>query len=94
MSSEKYFFQENAFGEMYEDSFLADEFPKREPENTKVENPDEAAAINASTANIRLSNEIDAGQQATRAINSAFNIGGNLGGGNSNNFSGQIFGGI
>ena len=93
MSSEKYFFQEDAFGEMYEDSFLEDEFPRRKPENSKVENPAQAAEI-AATSSVRFSNEIDAGQQANKAISSAFNIGGNLGGGNSNNFSGQIFGGI
>lgn len=92
--SSKYLFQENAFGDMYEDSFLADEFPQRQAESSKITNPNEAAAINAATANLRLSNEIDAGQQANKAISSAFNIGGNLGGGNSNNFSGQIFGGI
>lgn len=94
MSSEKYFFKEDAFGEMYEDSFLADEFPTRKPENSKVENPTEAAEINAATANVRLSNEIDAGQQANKAISSAYDLGGNLGGGISHNFSGQIFGGI
>lgn len=94
MSNEKYFFQEDAFGEMYEDSFLADEFPTRKPEPSKVENSAEAAEISAATAHVRLSNEIDAGQQANKAISSAFNIGGNFGGGSSYNFSGQIFGGI
>ena len=88
------FFQEDAFGAMYEDSFLADEFPKRPPEKAKIENQSDAAEISAATAHVRLSNEIDAGQQANKAINSAFNIGGNLGGASSNNFSGQIFGGI
>ncbi len=94
MSNEKYFFQENAFGDMYEDSFLADEFPKRPPENSKVENSAETAEISAATAHVRLSNEIDAGQQANQAIHSAYDLGGNLGGGNFHNFSGQIFGGI
>ena len=93
MSNEKYIFQENAFGDMYEDSFLADEFPTRKPETSKVENSAEAAEI-AATAQVRLSNEIDAGQQANKAISSAFNIGGNFCGGSSYNFSGQIFGGI
>ena len=92
--SNKYLFQENAFGDMYEDSFLADEFPRREPENSRVENNAESAAINAATANLRISNEINAGQEANKAINSALNVGGNLGGGSFNNFSGQIFGGI
>lgn len=94
MSNEKYLFQENAFGEMYEDSFLADEFPQRPPESAKVENSAEAAAISAATARVRLSNEIDAGQEANKAIHSAYDLGGNLGGGNFHNFSGQIFGGI
>ena len=94
MSNEKYLFQENAFGDMYEDSFLADEFPTRPPEKSKVDNSAEAAQISAATAQVRLSNEIDAGQEANRAISAAFNIGGNLGGGSFNNFSGQIFGGI
>ena len=94
MSSEKYYFKEDAFGDMYKDSFLEDEFPVRKPENSKIENPAEAAAINAATSSVRLSNEIDAGQQANKAISSAFDIGGNLGGSSSNNFSGQIFGGI
>ena len=91
--SEKNYFQENAFGEMYEDSFLADEFPKRPPEN-KIDNPTEAAEISEATARVRLSNEIDAGQEANKAISSAYNLGGGLGGSSSNNFSGNIFGGI
>lgn len=94
MSNEKYIFQENAFGDMYEDSFLADEFPRRPPEISKVDNSAEAAAISAATARVRLSNEVDAGQEANKAISSAFNIGGNLGGGSFNNFFGNIFGGI
>lgn len=92
--SNKYFFKEDAFGDMYEDSFLADEFPTRKQDTNKVENSDEAAQISAANSNVRLSNEVDAVQQANQAISSAFNIGGNLGGGNSNNFSGQIFGGM
>ncbi len=94
MSNEKYFFQEDAFGDMYEDSFLADEFPIRKPDSSKVENSTETAELNAVASNVRLSNEVDAGQQANKAISSAFNIGGNFGGGLSSNFSGQIFGGI
>ena len=94
MNSQKYFFQEDAFGDMYEESFLADEFPKRRPESPKIENSAEAAEISAATARVRLSNEVDAGQQTMQAINSAYALGGNLGGGSSNNFSGQIFGGI
>ena len=92
--STKNLFQEDAFGEMYEDSFLADEFPIRKPKNSKSENSTEAAELNAATADVRLSNEIDAVQQANKAITSAFDIGGNFGGGASHNFSGQIFGGI
>ncbi len=84
------FFKENAFGEMYEGTFLEDEFPKKPPEKTA--NTPEAAAINAATSHVRLSNEIDAGQEANRAISSAFDIGGNLGGGTSPNFAGRIFG--
>lgn len=91
--SEKYLFQENAFGEMYEDSFLADEFPKRQSDNSKLGNKTETAEISA-TARVRLSNEVDAGQEANRAIRSAYDLGGNLSVGSSNNFSGQIFGGI
>ena len=92
--STKNFFQEDAFGDMYEDSFLADEFPIRKPDSSKVENSTEAAELNAATANVRLSNEIDAVQQANKAFSSAFDIGGNFGGSSSHNFSGQIFGGI
>jgi hypothetical protein len=94
MGNEKYFFKEDAFGEMYEDSFLADEFPVRKSKNSEEENTTEAAEISAATARVRLSNEIDAGQQASKAISTAFDIGGNFGGGSSHNFPGQIFGGI
>lgn len=87
----KDFFKENAFGEMYEGTFLEDEFPKKPPETAN--NPD-AAAISASQAHVRLSNEIDAGQEANRAISSAYDLGGNLGGGTAPNFAGRIFGGI
>ena len=93
MSNEKNFFREDAFGDMYEDSFLADEFPKRPPEN-KIDNNAEAAEISAATARVRLTNEVDAGQEATKAMSSAYNLGGALGGNGSNNFSGNIFGGI
>ena len=92
--SKKDFFQEDAFGAMYEDSFLADEFPKRPPENSKVENNSEAAQISVATARVRLSNEVDAGQEANKALSSAYNLGGALVGNGSNNFSGNIFGGI
>lgn len=94
MREQKYLFQEDAFGDMYEDTFLAEEFPKLKPESSKVDNSAEAAQISEATAHVRLSNEVDAGQQATKAISSAFNIGGNLGGSNPNGFSGNIFGGI
>ena len=93
MSSEKYFFEEDAFGDMYKDSFLADEFPIRKPETSKFEDPAKAAEI-AANSNVRLSNEIDAGQQANKAISSAYDLGGNLGGGSFNHFSGQILGDI
>ena len=92
--SKQNFFQEDAFGDMYEDSFLADEFPKRPPENSKVDNSAEAAQISEATARVRLSNEVDAGQEANKALSSAYNLGGALGGNGSNNFSGNIFGGI
>lgn len=92
--SKQNFFQEDAFGAMYEDSFLADEFPKRPPEKSKIDNSAEAAEISAATSQVRLSNEVDAGQEANKALSSAYNLGGALGGNGSNNFSGNIFGGI
>ena len=94
MSNEKYLFQENAFGEMYEDTFFADDFPKLPPKNSKIENSAEAAEISAATSSVRLSTESETRQQAAKAINSACDLGGNLGGGSFHNFSGQIFGGI
>lgn len=87
--SGKNFFRENAFGEMYEGTFFAEDFPNR-PADTKPSA--EAVAICAATNHVRLSNEIDAGQEATRAISSAFDVGGNLGGASANNFGGRIFG--
>lgn len=92
--SKQNFFQEDAFGAMYEDSFLADEFPKRPPEKSKIDNSTEAAEISAATSQVRLSNEVDAGQEANKALSFAYNLGGALGGNGSNNFSGNIFGGI
>lgn len=92
--SKQNFFKEDAFGAMYEDSFLADEFPKRPPEKSKIDNSAEAAEISAATSQVRLSNEVDAGQEANKALSSAYNLGGALGGNGSNNFSGNIFGGI
>ena len=91
--SDRNFFRENAFGEMYEGTFFAEDFPNKAPE-TSAKNSAENAAISAATNTVRLSNEIDAGQEATRAISSAFDVGGNLGVGSSNNFGGRIFGGI
>lgn len=90
MSSDRNFFKENAFGEMYEGTFFAEDFPKKPPEST-VKNTAEAAALSAATNQVRLSNEVDASQEATRALSSAFDVGGNLGSMN-NNFGGRIFG--
>ncbi len=93
MSDDRDFFGENAFGDMYAGTFFEDEFPKRPPEKS-ADNQKEAAEIGAATAHVRLSNEIDAGQEANKAISSAYDLGGNLNGGLPPSFAGRIFGGI
>lgn len=94
MSSDKDFFGEDAFGDMYEGTFFEEEFPKSPPDSAKAGNQREAAEISAATARVRMTNEIDAGQEANKAIHSAYDLGGNLGGGMPSNFGGRIFGGI
>ena len=93
MSDDKDFFGENAFGDMYAGTFLEEEFPNRAPEKNSG-NQKDAAEISAATAHVRLSNEIDAGQEANKAISSAYDLGGNLNGGLPPSFAGRIFGGI
>ena len=92
MSDDRDFFGENAFGDMYAGTFFEDEFPNC-PQD-KSSNQKDAAEIIAATAHVRLSNEIDAGQEANKAINSAYDLNGNLNGGLPPSFAGRIFGGI
>ncbi len=91
--SEKNFFIESAFGEIYEGSFFADDFPKppKETYNKTVEE----AQFSEATSKVRMSTEVEVNQQVTEKINSMYGLG-NLGssGGMFSTFNGNIFGGF
>ena len=91
--SEKNFFIESAFGEVYEGSFFADDFPKAPKEN--LNKTVEEAQFNEATSKVRMTTEVEVNHQVTEKINSMYGLG-NLGssGGMFSNFNGNIFGGL
>ncbi|MBR5912940.1 MAG: hypothetical protein IKZ58_01045 [Selenomonadaceae bacterium] len=91
--SEKNFFIESAFGEVYEGSFFADDFPKT-PKETPVKTVEDAK-FNEATSKVRMNTEVEINHQVTEKINSMYGLG-NLGssGGMFSNFNGNIFGGF
>lgn len=91
--SEKNFFIESAFGEVYEGSFFADDFPKTPKE--KFCKTVEEAKFNEATSKVRMTTEVEVNRQVTEKINSMYGLG-NLGGsgGMFPSFNGNIFGGF
>lgn len=92
--SEKNFFIESAFGDVYEGTFFADDFPKCPKTNKEKNTSAEDEKFNAATSKVRLPTEVEVSHQVTEKINSMYALGGNLGAGSfaSPSFNGRIFG--
>ena len=91
--SEKNFFIESAFGEVYAGSFFADDFPKC-PKNEPSSKTVEEAQFNEATSKVRMATEVEVNHKVTEKINSMYGLG-NLGGGSLfPTFNGNIFGGF
>lgn len=91
--SEKNFFIESAFGDIYEGTFFADDFPQAPKKNEKKNTSPEDVQISEATSKVRLPNEVEVSRQVTEKINSMYALSGNLGSNSfSHNFNGNIIG--
>lgn len=78
--SEKNFFIESAFGEIYEGTFFADDFPTCSQKNSQ-KNRDHStvdAKISEATSKVRMPTDVEVSQQVTGKLNSVYSLGGNL----------------
>ena len=91
--SEKDFFIESAFGEVYTGTFFAEDFPQRPKKNPAHEKTIEDVKLDAATSKVRMNTEVEINRQVTEKINSMYGLG-NLGGvgGMFSTFNGNIFG--
>ena len=79
--SEKNFFIESAFGEVYAGTFFADDFPKSSKKDS-TKNRDYStvdAQINEATSKVRMPTDVEVSQQVTGKLNSMYALNGNLG---------------
>ena len=91
--SEKNFFIESAFGDIYEGTFFAEDFPQCQKKNTEKTTSPEDAQLSAATEKVRLPTEVEVNRQVTEKINSMYALGGNLGSnGFTPHFNGNIIG--
>jgi len=91
--SEKNFFIESAFGDIYEGTFFADDFPQAPKKNENKNTSPEDVQISEATSKVRLPNEVEVSRQVTEKINSMYALSGNLGSNSfSHNFNGNIIG--
>ena len=91
--SEKDFFIESAFGEVYAGTFFADDFPQRPKKNPARDKTIEDVKFDEATSKVRMNTEVEVNRQVTEKINSMYGLG-NLGGvgGMFSSFNGNIFG--
>lgn len=96
--SEKNYFIENAFGDVYAGTFFADDFPQAQPKNSVCKNKTvDEIKVDEATSKVRYQNEVDVSRQVNQKINSVYSLGGDLGNISllmSQGFSGRILGGI
>lgn len=91
--SEKNFFIENAFGDIYAGTFFAEDFPQCPKKNTKQNASPEDVQISAATEKVRLPTEVEVSRQVTEKINSMYALGGNFGSNSlTPTFNGNIIG--
>ena len=91
--SDKNFFIESAFGEVYAGTFFAEDFPQRQQKNPAHNKTIEDAKFDEATSKVRMNSEVEINRQVTEKINSMYGLG-NLGGngGMFPTFNGKIFG--
>ena len=82
--SEKNFFIESAFGDIYEGTFFAEDFPQAPKKTAEKNTSPEDVQISAATAKVNLPTEVEVSRQVTEKINSMYALGGNFG---SNSFT-------
>lgn len=91
--SEKNFFLESAFGDIYEGTFFAEDFPQCPNKNAEKNTSPEDAQLSAATSKVRLPTEVEVNRQVTEKINSMYALGGNFGSNSlTPTFNGNIIG--
>lgn len=86
------FFVEDAFGEIYEGTFFADDMKNFSSHSKKSPANSEEAAIMSATSQVRMATKSEVLSESGRAFLSACNFGKGLGSGCSPQFAGKIFG--
>ena len=84
------FFTENAFGEVYEGSFFAEDVKDFSSSYSKSPADSEEAAIRTATSQVRMSTETEVLRESGKAFMQACNFN-NLSNGYVPNFAGKIF---
>ena len=86
------FFVEDAFGEVYNGSFFAEDMENFLSHSQKSPADSEEAAIRSATSQVRMSTESEVLRESDKAFASACDFGRNLGSGYLPHFAGKIFG--
>jgi len=86
------FFAEDAFGEIYEGTFFAEDIKYFSSHSTNSAADNEEAAIKSATSQVRMSTESEVLRESGKAFMSACDFGRNLGSGYLPHFAGKIFG--
>ena len=92
MNGGEKFFAEDAFGEIYEGTFFAEDIKDFSSHSTKSAADDEDVAIRSATSQVRMSTESEVLRESDKAFASACDFGRNLGSGYLPHFAGKIFG--
>ena len=94
--SRKNFFEEYAFGDVYEGTFFAEDFPQAQNKTSIRDSKSvEDAKLNEATSKVRFQNEVEVSQQVNGKLNSVYALGGDLSSIHmmmSPNFNGRILG--
>ncbi len=92
MNGGENFFVEDAFGEIYEGTFFAEDMKNFSSHSSNSAADAEEAAIRSATSQVRMSTESEVLRESGKAFVSACNFGRNLVSGHSPQFAGKIFG--
>ena len=92
MNGGEKFFAEDAFGEMYEGTFFAEDMKNFSSHSSNSADDSEEAAIRSATSQVRMTTEAEVLRESGKAFVSACDFGRNLGSGYLPHFAGKIFG--